>query len=302
MANQKAAWTLLICLLFLVFSPVCLASSEVAMSTNKIAVTEDLREQPIPLRADGAGSAHDYHDLPIKLDSELAAEPLIFVGDHDIAFDSIYARSDGLNAPYHKAFATASKKVFLRKSVVEKLVAINNRLKPYHVELYLLDGFRPIELQFEIWDDFVAQARKVLKNPTEEECTHYAGFYCSDPRSFNETDFKTWPTHSTGGAIDLSLRSLETKQELFFGSVFDDVTDVSHTDYFEKHINGSDGASIVEARRNRRLLYWAMVNEGFANYPYEWWHFDYGTQMWVMNSKGSNRSACYGYMKKPTDY
>ncbi len=22
---------------------------------------------------------------------------------------------------------------------------------------------------------------------------------------------------------------------------------------------------------------------GFANYHHEWWHFDYGTQMWVMN-------------------
>lgn len=277
-------------------------STENAVSVNKIAVTEDLRERPIPLREDGAASAHDYHGVPINLDSEQAREPLVFVGDHGLAFDSIYARTDGLNAPYYKAFATASKKVFLRKSLVEKLVAINNRLKPYHAEVYLLDGFRPIELQFEIWDDFVAQARRVLKNPTEDECTHYAGFYCSDPRSFNESDFKTWPTHSTGGAIDLSLRSTETKQELFFGSVFDDVTDVSHSDHFEKTRNDSDGASIVEARKNRRLLYWSMVSEGFVNYPYEWWHFDWGTQMAVTNSNDSSRSACYGCMKKPSSY
>ncbi len=272
------------------------------MSVDRVAVSEDLRERPIPLREEGAASAHDYHGVPIQLDNALASEPLVFVGDHGLAFESIYARKDGLNAPYHKAFATASKKVFLRKSVVEKLVAINKLLRAYNAELYLLDGFRPIELQFEIWDDFVAQARRVMDNPSDEECAHYAGFYCSDPRSFKESDFKTWPTHSTGGAIDLSLRSLETKQELFFGSVFDDVSDISHADYFERNVAERDGASIVEARRNRRLLYWAMLSEGFANYPYEWWHYDWGTQMWVTNSKDPTGAACYGYKSKPDSY
>lgn len=26
-----------------------------------------------------------------------------------------------------------------------------------------------------------------------------------------------------------------------------------------------------------------MVEAGFASYAYEWWHFDLGTQMWVVN-------------------
>ncbi|MDZ4835918.1 MAG: M15 family metallopeptidase [Candidatus Melainabacteria bacterium] len=275
---------------------------EIVMCANKIATPEDLRERPIPLREVGAASAHDYHDVPILLDSELATEPLHFVGDHGLASESYYARRDGLNAPYYKSFATASKKVHLRKTVVEKLVSINRLLERYNAELYLMDGFRPIELQFEVWDDFVAQARSVMDNPTDEECAHYAGFYCSDPRSFDESNFKTWPTHSTGGAIDLSLRSLESKQELFFGSVFDDATEISYSDHFEKVSNENSSASIVEARRNRRLLYWAMLAEGFANYPYEWWHFDWGTQMWVTNSKEQSLSACYGYMKKPASY
>jgi zinc D-Ala-D-Ala dipeptidase len=265
-------------------------------------ISQDLRDRPIPLREEGAASAHDYHEVPIELGSSLNAEPLVFVGDEGLAYESFYARQDGLNAPYYKAFKTASKRLHLRRSVAAKLVIINQHLRTYNAELLLLDGFRPIELQFEVWDDFVAQARRVLKNPTDEECAHYAGFYCSDPRSFNESDFKSWPTHSTGGAIDLSLRSLETKQELFFGSIFDDVSDVSHTDFFEKNSVESDGASIIEARRNRRLLYWVMTNEGFANYPYEWWHFDWGTQMWVTNSKDDSRTAFYGFMKKPSHY
>jgi D-alanyl-D-alanine dipeptidase len=269
---------------------------------NETRIAQDLRDRAILLREEGAASAHDYHGVAIALDSDLSKDPVVPAADFGLACQSIYAREDGLNAPYYKSFKSASKHVHLRKSVAAKLVEVNKTLAPYNAEVYLLDGYRPIALQVEIWDDFVAQARRVLGNPSEEECAHYAGFYCSDPRSFNEKDFRTWPTHSTGGAIDLSLRSLESKQELFFGSVFDDVTDVSHTDYFEKNQQDKEGASIVEARRNRRLLYWAMVQAGFVNYPYEWWHFDWGTQMAVTNSKDAGRTASFGYVPTPATY
>ncbi len=262
-------------------------------------VHEDLRMRAIPLRQDGAASAHDYHGVEIALDHELAKEPLVDVSELGLARNSIYARDDGLNAPYAKRFRSASKNIYLRHTVAKKLVEINCSLAPYQVELYLLDGYRPIELQVEVWDDFVEQARRVLTNPTEDECANYAGYYCSDPRSFDECNYKTWPTHSTGGAIDLFLRALSNKEPLFFGSIFDDATEISYTDHFERNISDNDGASIVEARRNRRLLYWAMTNAGFANYPYEWWHFDWGTQMWVVNSGDYTRIPVYGYAKRP---
>lgn len=269
---------------------------------NEFKTDSDLRERAIPLRLDGAASAHDYHDVPIETGSPPSEDPVVPVSDFGLASESIYARTDRLNAPYYKCFNSASKSVHLRKSVIERLVRVNETLSTFNAEVYLLDGYRPIALQIEIWDDFVAQARRVLGDPSDEECAHYAGFYCSDPRGFDEANFRTWPTHSTGGAIDLSLRSLETKQELFFGSVFDDVTDLSHTDYFERNLTGNDGASVVEARRNRRLLYWAMVDNGFVNYPYEWWHFDYGTQMAVTNSQDPTRKAVFGYVKTPPSF
>ena len=31
----------------------------------------------------------------------------------------------------------------------------------------------------------------------------------------------------------------------------------------------------------RRLLFHAMMQSGFANYPGEWWHFEYGTLRWA---------------------
>ena len=34
--------------------------------------------------------------------------------------------------------------------------------------------------------------------------------------------------------------------------------------------------------QNRRLLFNAMVDQGFTNYSEEWWHFDYGNQFWAL--------------------
>jgi len=170
---------------------------------NQSCLSADLRERCIPLREEGAASAHDYHDVPVDLGNPVLAEPLEDAGNYGLACQSYYAREDGLTAPYFKRFSSASRNIYLRKSVLEKLVNVNKALAPYNAELLLWDGYRPIVLQKEVWNDFCEQARSVLNNPTEEECARYAGYYCSDPRSFDRNDFRTCPVHTTGGAIDL---------------------------------------------------------------------------------------------------
>jgi hypothetical protein len=85
------------------------------------------------------------------------------------------------------------------------------------------------------------------------------------------------------------------------GGTFDDPTSCSHTHYYEKitgkqkETNQSPTAS-MQALQGRRLLYWLMTDAGFANYPAEWWHYDWGTQMWVQNHTGKKpKTAFYGY-------
>jgi len=34
------------------------------------------------------------------------------------------------------------------------------------------------------------------------------------------------------------------------------------------------------ARHHRRVLFWAMAEQGFTAYTEEWWHFDLGDQFW----------------------
>jgi D-alanyl-D-alanine dipeptidase len=249
--------------------------------------SHDFRLQLIPSsRTDK--TALDYHKIHIDLAGAAASEPLVNLKDYGLACRSAYARA---KAPYYKSFDRALPDVFLRKTVAEKLTRVNEVLIIYDAQVVALDGFRPIPLQEELWHHFIEQGRQTLAHPTAEDLVKFAGTFCSDPRGFDKNDYRTWPVHNTGGSIDLTLQSLTDQQELFMGSIFDDADQISSTRYFEDaNLNSS---SADEARRNRRLLYHAMLSQGFANYHHEWWHFDYGTQMWIMNS-GHADIALYG--------
>jgi len=269
-----------------------------------------LTSHPVPL-TEVHSMALDYHSVPIDLQTTLSREPLIRLQDFNIASQSYYARSDGHNPPYFRSFRSAPPVVQVRRSVAEKLLLANEMLRAYDVEVFVLDGYRPIELQRELWASFMDEARMLLGTQDEEQLVMHAGKYCSDPRNFDESNMGTWPVHTTGGAIDVTLRSLQSQEVLYMGGIFDDASDVSHTDYYERVSEGGSGsgqsapksASHVEACKNRRLLYNALTAVEFANYPYEWWHFDYKTQMWAINringgnhSQGTRDMAEYGYL------
>ena len=91
--------------------------------------------------------------------------------------------------------------------------------------------------------------------------------------------------------MDVTLRRKSTGELLDMGSGYDEASTNSFTDAFER-----DQQSDPQVRDNRRLLNTVMTQAGFANYPYEWWHYDWGTQMWLQNSGlyGAGQKAWYG--------
>ena len=249
--------------------------------------SNDLRERPIPEQSK-SNTAANYHAVEIDIAGVANREPLIDVREYGIACKSVYSRP---YAPYYRAFASALETVYLRDTVAQKLIQANNILVDYGVEVLALDGFRPVKLQQELWAHFMAKAREQLPEATKEDMERFAVQFCSNPSGYDPLDYTTWPVHLSGGAVDLTLRSLYDKQESFMGSIFDDADAISSTTHFESFELTSQSG--LEARRNRRLLYHAMLAAGFFNYPYEWWHFDFGSQMWVMNGNLKSQ-ALYG--------
>ncbi len=71
-------------------------------------------------------------------------------------------------------------------------------------------------------------------------------------------------SHSRGSAVDLTLVSLDTLEEIDMGSTFDYFSEISNSSYSE----------LSELQlNNRKLLSSIMEKSGFIPYEKEWWHF-----------------------------
>ena len=143
----------------------------------------------------------------------------------------------------------------------------------------------------------------VVRGPDAGLERRFASPNISDPRIFDWNDSTTWISHVTGAAIDLTLRRIGSGEHLYMGGIFDDPSDNSTTDHYEG-VSIALGMSAHEARCNRRLLYWSMLREGFSGLPSEWWHYDFGDQLWAKNrprvfADEAGITAFYGPMPPP---
>ena len=170
--------------------------------------------------------------------------------------------------------------LYVREGVYQKLEKIEAKLAGRY-RLLIWDPWRSREIQQRIFEHFDKKIRSENIGKSEAELQHLVGTFVSPANDMNRI-----PPHSTGGAIDLTLVDSNGNQ-IDMGTVFDDTTSRARTDYFATNeIN-----QIIQGNRERLLD--IMATEGFVNYPDEWWHFDYGTQLGVLNSGGLG-VAVYG--------
>lgn len=270
-----------------------------------IAMKNDSLKQPIPFFTEVPVS-RPYKTLPVDLHDPRSTEPLVNIAAYGIAGESYYARRDGRNAPYNQPLAGALDVVLCREGVARRLADINQALAPLGLELFVWDAYRPITCQQGIWD--YMSHKVTAEHPGIDAATHdrLVGRYVSDPRRFKANDPLTWTPHSTGGAVDLTLRHADTQKLADMGTHFDDLSDLSHRDHFEHAL--AEGLVAPDDVRliNRRILHNAMVGAGFASHPYEYWHFDWGNQLYLRHLEYQPASAgkipphaWYGYAPYP---
>ena len=259
-------------------------------------------DRPIPI-FDEAPTAEDYHNVPIDTRDPRYRESLVDARTCGLAGVNYYARTDGNNVPYRQRIDGAIEELWCRQTIITMLRNVNEVLSTHGVELFLWDGYRPIDCQRWLWDFLQAKVRRDRPGDDDDQVLARTQRYVSDPRIFDPHDPHTWPVHMTGAAVDLTLRDVKSRELLDMGAGFDELHAKSHSAYFERLlIKGRISAD--DARlRNRRLLYWAMRQAGFTNYSYEFWHFDYGNQMHIMGLRQQGedaRAAWYGYVPLPS--
>lgn len=164
----------------------------------------------------------------------------------------------------------------LREGVAWRL-ARAARLLPEGLRLLVTEGYRPLALQIQYFEEYAAELRKA--NPDWSD----AYLQQQTSRSLSPPDVGP---HVAGAAVDVTLRTAS-------GTELDLGTPVNASP------EESDGACYMEsallsptARRNRRTLTAALATAGLVNYPTEWWHWSYGDRYWALTTQAP--AAVYG--------
>jgi zinc D-Ala-D-Ala dipeptidase len=243
-----------------------------------------------------------YLDIPIDANDPRGREPLVPLESVGVAYESYYAKTDGMNPPFGRAIEGSRKDIWLRKSVAEKLARVNELLRPFRAELFVLDGHRTVACQQGLWNFFYTRAKQQNPSGTDQEHRANARQFIVDPAAFDKADSRTWPAHTNGAAIDLTLRDSITRELLDMGANFEQDTEASIGDYFERQLAAGYIDESDIRLQNRRLLNWAMTREGLLNETAKvFWHYDWGNQIYVRASRAflqnPPQAAWYGYIE-----
>ena len=212
-----------------------------------------LAPRPIPAILEPA----NWGRLPI-LDN---GEPLVDMASSErIRCASIYADAK---------IPGASEIIRLRAGVAARLDRAARAL-PEPLALCVADGYRPLCVQAFLWDLVAADLSR--RDPTllGDELANAVGRFVASPVA----DPLRPPPHRTGGAVDVSLIERATGAIVPMGTALDETVAESRTNHFERHPS-------EPFTTNRRILFHALTDAGFANYSGEWWHFDFGNQRWA---------------------
>lgn len=226
---------------------------------------------------------HPYQDIPISLPDFFSWEssravPVEECGEPIVS--ASYVPEKILVSPQYfiHGINGAVADCFVRRSVLLRLIEAADML-PEGLRLLLLDGWRHRMVQTSLFQKFRSELRAKMPLLSDREITDLASQFVAPP-----SVAATHPSpHTTGGAVDVTIVD-GTGLCLPMGTEFDETTERSATDYYEKKVIAREKLSEEEEEVlvNRRLLYAVMTRAGFTNYPDEWWHYDYGNQNWAL--------------------
>ena len=171
--------------------------------------------------------------------------------------------------------------LFLRKGAAQRLNAAQAWLEERHpgYRLRVGDVYRSPQKQARLFRIACLVARLLHPFRSRMFVREAANKYVAAP------DTTAPAPHTTGGAVDVGLLTPDGKR--------------ADMGPLRVAATRADYANISPpARLHRRMLFAAMEQAGFSNYPEEWWHWSYGDSGWAWRTH--QPCACYGGMDAPT--
>lgn len=166
-----------------------------------------------------------------------------FVNLKDYSDEFVYDMKYATTHNFLKSKVYDCAECFLRLKTVKALIKANDQFikKGYRIKLF--DCYRPLDIQKKMW--------VLVSNPE----------YVADPAKGS--------IHNRGGAVDLTLVTLEGK-ELEMGTAFD---------FFGKEASHGYPFSDKKIMDNRKMLKKIMLQNGFKAFESEWWHYNLATAL-----------------------
>ena len=154
--------------------------------------------------------------------------------------------------------------IAIRKTVYNMLIEVAKKLKLSYpnYKLIVAFGYRDMKKKKKFFNEILEKVKD--KFDDEMEMLEYIHEKIAVPEVSG---------HTTGGAVDVAIYDSQENKMLDYGT---DILDYNTN----KCYYISDEITETE-RENRELLRNIMVNEGFAPYDGEWWHFSYGDKEWA---------------------
>lgn len=208
-----------------------------------------------------------YTTIPIQENNE----PLVELSKFGILADPKYFQQ-GLSG---------DSRILLREGIGQKLQNIQRNLGKLQLKVW--DIYRSRDVQNNIYQKYWNELSQENPDWNEEKLKLEVGKFISPPYQTDRI-----PPHATGGAVDLTLAD-ENGNDLEMGTEFDYFGNEASTFFYEIY------QIKPQVAENRRILCEAMLSEGFTLDQDEWWHFDYGSQIWAL--KKGKEFAIYGEVK-----
>lgn len=214
--------------------------------------------------------------------------PIVECHESLVSLSEIYKARIAVISAYHASgIQGAVPDAYLREGVSERLIKATELL-PLNYRFAVLDAWRPLEVQASLFKRMLGKNRDLHPQWSEADLVKLAEQYAAYPSEDEEAPYP----HSTGGALDITIMD-NAGNLLEMGAGFDELSPQTATRFYEERLEQGYPLSRSEqqALSNRRMLFHALHAVGFTNYHGEWWHFDFGNQLWAVQ-KGT--TARYG--------
>lgn len=165
---------------------------------------------------------------------------------------------------------------FARRSVVEMLVRAADAL-PKGYAIAVIEGWRPPYIQHRMYISNWERWKERRPDWSDAQIRRTVNRYTAPIHS------KVPPPHSTGGAVDVLLATLDGEE----------LDHMSPYQFGQHESYPFDAPNLSEpASKHRRILGEALIAGKLTNYPSEWWHWSYGDQGWAY--RNGFEAAIYG--------